>query len=236
VALHDLVGLEALGALDPALAARTAVAERSASALDVHLGASLGVVDGLLGAGYVRLLSGADAPAALHAATARGEWAFGEDRFDLALLARPGPTNRVSLTIRALPVPSGEWMRLRVEEPTEYAQRKVEAAERLVGLVERAFLPGLGWTVRSTHVATPATYARYLGTPSNFGLAAVPANAGPGRPNARLPIRGLVIPSFSHGMVPALVAGLQAVDRLLDGRVMRGAFRPPRTRTKESRP
>jgi hypothetical protein len=56
-------------------------------------------------------------------------------------------------------------------------------------------------------------------------MAAVPDNFGANRLPVRTPIKGLLVPKFAHGVFGAMNSGLQAVDILLDGKVMRGNSR-----------
>jgi hypothetical protein len=41
----------------------------------------------------------------------------------------------------------------------------------------------------------------------------------------KTPVKGLLVPKFAHGVFGAMNSGLQAVDILLDGKVMQGNSR-----------
>ncbi len=85
-------------------------------------------------------------------------------------------------------------------------------------------IPELRRYIRCLDISTPATYARYLGSPSasQYDMLPVPENFGKNRLPTRVPIQGLFVPKFSHGIWPCLQAGLQVTDMLSGGKVMGG--------------
>jgi hypothetical protein len=56
-------------------------------------------------------------------------------------------------------------------------------------------------------------------------MAATPENFGANRLPLKTPVKGLLVPKFAHGVFGAMNSGLQAVDLLLDGKVMNGNSR-----------
>jgi hypothetical protein len=78
-----------------------------------------------------------------------------------------------------------------------------------------------------TDIASPATFARYSGSPtgSKFDVAPYPDNFGKNRLPMRTPIKNLYQPKFSHGIWPCLQAGIPVVDMIMDGKIMDGNSR-----------
>lgn len=73
-------------------------------------------------------------------------------------------------------------------------------------------------------VSTPATYKRYIGSPtgSQYDMLPLPSNFGKNRLPTRTPVKGLFLPKFNHGIWPSLQAGLQVVDMISGGKIMNG--------------
>ena len=92
---------------------------------------------------------------------------------------------------------------------------------------ERHLVPELRKHIVAVDIATPATFARYSGSPtgSNYDMSPYPSNFGARRLKMRTPIAGLYLPKFSHGILSAMHGGLQAVDMILEGAVMGGCVR-----------
>jgi len=111
-----------------------------------------------------------------------------------------------------------------MRNPGIYLQEKEKAADILINIMEKYVIPDLRKhiVVRILH---PATYVRFSGSPTGsiYDMAAVPTTS------ARIDCRfyagnGLLAPKFAHGVFGAMNSGLQAVDILLDGKVMHGKF------------
>ena len=85
-------------------------------------------------------------------------------------------------------------------------------------------IPNLKEHILFTDITTPATYKRYIGSPtgSQYDMLPVPSNFGKNRLPTRTPIKGLFLPKFSHGIWPCLQAGLQVVDMISGGKIMQG--------------
>lgn len=76
-------------------------------------------------------------------------------------------------------------------------------------------------------ISTPATFVRYSGSPTGsiYDMASIPDNFGANRLPVKTPIEGLLVPKFAHGVFGAMNSGLQAIDILLNGKVMHGNSR-----------
>ena len=67
-------------------------------------------------------------------------------------------------------------------------------------------------------IATPATYARYSGSPSGslYDMASLVTQFGPKRLPMITPVKNLYQPKFSHGLYGTMMNGVQVVDLLVD--------------------
>lgn len=129
-----------------------------------------------------------------------------------------------TLILHVVPAATDDWLELRERDRRAYDRKKQETADFYLAMAERYLVPGLSSRIRLIDIATPATYARYLGSRggSTSDMVATPSNFGMYRLPARTPIRGLFLPKFSQGIWPALTAGLQVVDMISGGQIMRG--------------
>jgi hypothetical protein len=100
--------------------------------------------------------------------------------------------------------------------------------------MEKYVIPDLRKHIVVRDIATPATYVRFSGSPTGsiYDMAAVPDNFGANRLPVITPVNGLLAPKFAHGVFGAMNSGLQAVDILLDGKVMHGNSRFKQTAAK----
>ena len=230
--LGELVGLDRLDTLDRRFTDRIRSLEMSWSSFNLNLGLDdkLDLTRFGLDAGYTVLTTGGSTLNEAFAACGGAELAFGPDRFHLGLVA---PTLHAGgtpyLTIRALPAAMGEWGRRRREDHPRYRAERRQVAEALEAIVEHNLVPGLGAHVLMRDPSTPATYARYSGSPtgSMYGMAPTTSNFGRTRLPMLTPVKGLLQPCFVHGVYGAMLSGLQAADYLLDGALMGGKGIPP---------
>lgn len=132
-----------------------------------------------------------------------------------------------TLVIHVAPVTAGYWIDLRRQDPEEYAAEKSRVAEEYISLLEKYVLPGLTSHIRFLDVATPATFARYLGSPTGSCHDMMPllSQFGLNRLPLRSPVEGLFHTKFSHGIWPAMHSGLQVIDLVTGGKVMNGGAR-----------
>ena len=108
-----------------------------------------------------------------------------------------------------------------------YLREKEKTADVLINIVEKYLVPGLRKHIAVRDIATPATYVRYSGSPTGsiYDMAAVPDNFGANRLPVITPINGLLVPKFAHGVFGTMNSSLQAIDILLDGKVLHGNSR-----------
>ncbi len=132
--------------------------------------------------------------------------------------------DRQNLIIHVVPVPSEYWIQLRNTDYRRYVREKQETAEFYISKVEEYMIPGLRKHILIRDISTPATYARYLGSPtgSQYDMLPVPENFGKNRLPSRTPVKNLYLTKFSHGIWPAMQAGLQIVDMITGGEIMKG--------------
>lgn len=228
--MEHLVGMDLLRSIKPAYAGKIDSIQMTTSTFTVNLGFddSAILTENKLTSGYSLLTSGCDAFSELYAAFENNRSALSETCFYLGLNCPPVSENRLpTLAIQAIPEPVGNWVSLRAADRKEYIRKKEEVADMLVGIVEKYLIPGLKNYIMVQDISTPATYARYSGSPSGsiYDMAAVPENFGANRLPVRTPFRGLLVPKFAHGVFGAMNGGLQAADILLNGKVMQGNSR-----------
>ena len=228
--MENLVGLEILRALNPGYAAKLDSVRMTTSTFTVNLGiddASI-LTDHALPCGYGVVTMGDDAYQKLFPSFENNEFKLSTGCFYLGYSCPP-PSDREKpvLSLQAVPVPVNNWSRLRNAEPGIYQQEKEKAADMLINIMETYVVPDLRNHITVRDISTPATYVRYSGSPTGsiYDMASVPENFGPHRLPVVTPVKGLLAPKFAHGVFGAMNSGLQAVDILLDGKVMHGNSR-----------
>jgi len=235
--MENLVGLDILRALNPDYAAKLGSVRMTTSTFTVNLGIDDATIltDHALPCGYGLVTMGNDAYAKLFPACENNEFKLSTDCFYLGYSCPP-PSDREKpvLSIQAVPVPVHNWARLRNADPGIYLQEKEKAADILINIMEKYIIPDLRKHIVVRDIATPATYVRFSGSPTGsiYDMASVPENFGPHRLPVVTPVKGLLAPKFAHGVFGAMNSGLQAVDILLDGKVMQGNSRFKQTAAK----
>jgi len=135
-----------------------------------------------------------------------------------------------TLVIHVSPVYGPPWIELRESDRDAYLRAKDAVAAQYIALIERYLIPGLSAHIRFRDISTPATFARYLGNRdgSCYDVLASVSQYGIGRLPMRGPLEGLFQTKFSHGIWPAMHAGMQVLDLVTSGAVMkrRARFRP----------
>jgi len=234
---EQLIGMDILRSINPRYAKKIESVKMTTSTFTVNLGIDDAqiLMERGLPCGYGLLTIGNDAYATLFPAFENNKFKLTEDCFYIGFSCPP-PSDREKpvLSIFAAPVPVDDWIRLRNTDKEKYIQEKEKAADRLIGIVERYFIPDLKRHIVVRDISTPATFARYSGSPTGsiYDMAAVPDNFGANRLPVKTPIRGLLLPKFAHGVFGAMNSGLQAIDILLDGKVMHGNSRFKKTAAK----
>lgn len=225
-----LIGFDTLQELDPEYSRKVSQVKMSPSSLHI----SLGLDDKIdmkrfnLSTGYNILSSGGNVNLKLYEMFDRNQVEYDETLFRCGVICPTLTTGgRNILTIRAVPVAPAFWNELREKDYDNYTIKKNEAAGYFIGLVEKYLIPGLSNHIVTIDVATPATFSRYIGSPtgSNYDMSPCVDNFGKTRLKMRTPAKGLYQPKFSHGIWPCMQAGLQAVDMILGGKIMNGNSR-----------
>jgi phytoene dehydrogenase-like protein len=228
--MQDLVGMDILRSLNSQYAEKIESLQMTTSAFTVSLGIDNAdiLIKAGLPCGYGLLTLGNDCYTQLYPAIENNEFRFSEKCFYIGInCPPPSERDKPVLSIMAAPLPVEDWVRLRNTDRAKYNQRKEKIADMLISIVEKYLVPDLRKHIVVRDVASPATYVRYSGSPTGsiYDMAAVPENFGANRLPVKTPIDGLLLPKFAHGVFGAMNSGLQAVDILLDGKVMHGNSR-----------
>jgi all-trans-retinol 13,14-reductase len=148
-----------------------------------------------------------------------GNHAFSEDCFHIAVICPSLTTGaKNTVIIRALPFAMDGWNDMRENDYGKYKREKEKWADFFIALAAKYFIPGLKDHIVVRDVSTPATYARYSGSPSGslYDMASIVTQFGPKRLPIITPIRGLYLPKFAHGIYGTMMNGVQVVDLLLN--------------------
>jgi len=202
----------------------------SPSSFTIHLGLDDRIDLQSMGfnCGYNILTTGRQAHEEAFRCWDRQEYLRRDDCFHLAVISPSAVIGgRNTLIVHVTPAAMADWESLRKVDKVLYDLKKLEWAEFYIRKVEQYMIPGLQSHILFKDVATPATYARYLGSRkgANSDMLSVPGNFGMYRLRSRTPVKGLFIPKFSHGIWPSLQAGLQMVDMMTGGKIMGGRSR-----------
>ena len=233
VFLNKLIGGGRLGKLPGPYKRAGENLKMSPSMISIHIGLDDGIDLSAydIGGAYCVLTSGDSAYEKAYLRCERGQTGEypGGGSFHIAFYSPSLQTGdrKQTIVIHVSPVSADYWIDLRNSDPAEYRKRKEAAADRYLRLLETSVIPGLCGHIRFLDVATPATFARYLGSPtgschdmmpvlSQFGLKRLPL---------RSPVEGLFQTKFSHGIWPAMHSGLQIMDLITGGKVMNGGAR-----------
>jgi phytoene dehydrogenase-like protein len=232
-AIEKLVGIDTLNSLNSGYVNRINSIKMTTSSFNVHLGIdNAGILaNSRIDCGYALLTSGNDAFRKLYDAFENGESGLSEDCFYIGFSCPPLPENKKTLTIQTIPVSTGNWIQLREADRQKYIAEKERVADILIDITEKYLVPQLRQHIAAIDISTPATFARYSGSPTGsiYDMAAVPDNFGANRLPVKTPVRGLFLPKFAHGLFGAMNSGLQVIDILLQGRVMHGNSRFKKT-------
>jgi all-trans-retinol 13,14-reductase len=230
VTLEKMVGLDVIRELNPRYARKVNSIRMTTSSFIVSLGIDDAAIlnKRQLAGGYTLLTSGVTAFSALFDQFEGHSTPLTEDCFFISLACPPAREQiKPVLIIQSIPQAPGRWTQLRETDRLLYNQEKEKSADLLIDIVEKYLIPELRQHIVFKDVATPATFARYSGSPSGsiYDMASTPENFGARRLPITTPVRGLLLPKFAHGAFGALNSGLQAVDVLMKGQVMNGNSR-----------
>ncbi len=123
-----------------------------------------------------------------------------------------------TITINVVPVAMENWNEWRKNDKKRYREEKEKLGDFFIDIVEKHFIPELSRCVVQKDISTPATYARYSGSPTGsiFDMATTVDQFGPRRLPMKTPIENLFQPKFAYGIYGAMVNGLQVTDLMLN--------------------
>ena len=154
-----------------------------------------------------------------------GNHGFSKDCLHAAVIC-PSLTTRAlnTVTIRSTPWALNGWKELRESDYEKYQIEKEKWADFLIDIAEKYFIPDLKKHIVVKDVATPATYARFSGSPTGsiYNIASLVTQFGPKRLPMKTPIQNLYQPKFAHGLSGTMMNGVQVVDLLLDRKFNNG--------------
>jgi all-trans-retinol 13,14-reductase len=224
----DMLGYDVLQSAGKKYAAKASNAQMSPSGMAIHLGLDDAIDLKSMGfdCGYNVLTTGRESHEKMFDAWERGDLLMSDNCFHFGVISPSAMTGgKQTLIIHVVPVASAEWIRLKKEDPEKYETEKQRVAGFYIDKAEKYMIPELKKHILFTDISTPATYARYIGSPTgaNFDMMPVPENFGKNRLKVRTPVKNLYLPKFSHGIWPAMQGGLQVVDIITGGQIMQGS-------------
>lgn len=224
---ESLLDWQTISSLNKRYARKVHEIEMSCSGFSIHLGLDDQIDLAALGlrCGYNVLTSGQDAFESMFKAWDRKKWIQSNDNFHLAVICPSLMTGgKPTIIIHVVPVHSDYWIQLRENDYDRYLAEKEQFAWFYIQKTEQYMINDLSNHIVFMDVSTPATYKRYIGSPtgSQYDMMPVPGNFGKNRLPTRTPVRGLFVPKFSHGIWPCMQAGLQVVDMISGGSIMNG--------------
>jgi all-trans-retinol 13,14-reductase len=154
-----------------------------------------------------------------------GDNAFSEGCFHAAVICPSLTTGaKNSITIRCTPFALNGWKEWRENDYGKYKEEKERWGDFFIGIAEKYFIPNLSKHIVVKDISTPATYARYSGSPTGslYDIASLVTQFGPKRLPMKTPINNLLQPKFSHGLYGTMMNGVQVVDLLLDRKFNNG--------------
>ncbi|NHJ31956.1 MAG: NAD(P)/FAD-dependent oxidoreductase, partial [Asgard group archaeon] len=233
VAMKEMVGLDKIKAINTKYAQKVEDVKMSCSSMNVSLGLDDKIDLAALGldCGYNVITTGGETFDKLFDGFEKGEIAFSDTQFHFGVICPSLTTGgKPNITIRVVPMALGDWADLRKNDPKKYKEKKEKWANYAIDKVEKYLIPNLRKHIVVTDISTPATYARYSGSPSGsiYDMAPYTTNFGRTRLKMRTPIKGLFQPRFVHGVFGSLLSGLQVNDMILEGKIMNGMARLPK--------
>ncbi len=154
-----------------------------------------------------------------------GDNAFSDDCFHAAVICPSLTTGgKNTVTIRCTPFALGQWKLWRDNDYGKYTEEKEHWGDFFIRIAERYFIPDLSKHIVVRDISTPATYARYSGSPTGslYDMASLVTQFGPKRLPMKTPVKNLYQPKFAHGLYGTMMNGVQVVDMLLDRKFNNG--------------
>jgi len=230
IAMKKLIDIETIKKLDAKYAEKLEQVRMSSSSINIALGLDDKIDLEKLGldCGYNVITTGGESFSKLFDEYDKGIMAFTEKQFHVGVICPSLTTGgKQNITIRVVPVKLGDWEELRNNNKKEYDKKKEEVSRFFIDLVEKYLIPDLKKHIVVKDISTPATYARYSGSPtgSNYGMAPYTDNFGRTRLKMRTPIKNLFQPLFSHGIFGCMLGALQVNDMILEREILGGNAR-----------
>ena len=157
-----------------------------------------------------------------------GKIGYTDEEFRLGVICPSLTTGgKPNIALRIVPMGIDKWTELREKDPKRYNEKKQKWADFFIEKTEKYLIPDLRKYIKVVDVSTPATYARYSGSPSGaiYDMAPYPDNFGRTRLKMRTPVKGLFQPKFVHSVFATLLAGMQVNDMFLNRQIMDGNAR-----------
>jgi len=154
-----------------------------------------------------------------------GNHGFSKDCFHVAVICPSLTTGaKNTITIRSTPWAMDGWKELRERDYEKYRAEKEKWADFLIDIAEKYFIPDLKKHIVVKEISTPATYARFSGSPTGsiYDIASLVTQFGPKRLPMKTPITNLYQPKFAHGLYGTMMGGVQVVDLILNRRFNNG--------------
>jgi len=154
-----------------------------------------------------------------------GNHGFSKDCFHAAVICPSLTTGaKNTVTIRSTPWALNGWKELRETDYEKYRTEKEKWADFLIGIAEKYFIPDLKKHIVVKDIATPATYARFSGSPTGsiYDIASLVTQFGPKRIPMKTPVQNLYQPKFAHGLYGTMMGAVQVVDLILERKFNNG--------------
>lgn len=154
-----------------------------------------------------------------------GDNTFDESCFHAAVICPSLTTGaKNTITIRCTPFAMNHWKEWRENDYDKYRAEKERWGDFFIGIAEKYFVPGLSKHIVVKDISTPATYARYSGSPTGsiYDMASLVTQFGPKRLPMQTPVVNLYQPKFSHGLYGTMMNGVQVVDLILERKFNNG--------------
>ncbi len=230
VAMKKMVGLDIIRDLDKKYADKIESVRMSTSSMNVSIGLDDEIDLGGLGldCGYCVISSGGDIYDRLFDDMENGKIGYTDEEFRLGVICPSLTTGgKPNIVLRIVPMGIDDWVELREKDPQKYNEKKQKWADFFIDKTEKYLIPELRKHIKVVDISTPATYARYSGSPSGaiYDMAPYPDNFGRTRLKMKTPVKGLYQPKFIHSVFATLLAGMQANDMILDRKIMDGNAR-----------
>jgi prolycopene isomerase len=224
LAMRNLVGDEHL---PEKYIARLENTVMSVSSINVALGLDDGIdLSGLdLDYPYNVVSTGLGTAGKLFDGFLAGDHAFSDHCFHMAVICPSLTTGgKNTVTLRCTPFAMNNWAEWRNSDYRRYSEEKQRWGDFFIGIAEKYFIPGLSSHIVVKDISTPATYARYSGSPTGslYDMASLVTQFGPRRLPMVTPIRNLLQPKFSHGLYGTMMNGVQVTDLMLDRKFNNG--------------